>query len=575
MLILKIKRALGIIVILALVIDGGVPFLASMSPAVAQSSGFESFNPELTKQLAEIYQQKQALTPGQRKIDSSIIRVIGNVEKQLSLREAGERLRLQNLSTSLLRIDDTGNIEVKLTVTSLADEKLRQLEDLGMDIGLTLPDYGVLEGSLPHSQVEAVAGLDFVVNLGLPGYPLYHTGDVSSAGDMVLRAAEARSAFTVHGSGIKIGAISDGITHLSDSQASGDLPTVDVIKAGSGDEGTAMLEIVHDLAAGSPLAFYSPGTSSDMVAGIAALEASGCKIIIDDILWSDEPKFEDGPIALEARQFITNGGVYVSSAGNSAQRHYMGTYVRGEEVTVSTGGNDYDYYAHDYGSGDIGNTFTVPNGGTIVTLLQWNNQRGLSRDDFDLFLITGSTILNYSWNQQDGDDNPFEGFIWTNNTGGPVTVYIVVLEWSLVNPPSSLVLDYHVWYGSGLQYTVPENSVIGHSAVEEVLSTAAAGVGTPHTIESFSSHGPATVYFPTYENRQVPNITGVDGVHTKTGELGHFVDPFYGTSASAPHVAAIAALIWEADPTLTSSEVFNAITSTAVDLGPAGWDDTW
>jgi len=568
---IKVKKALGIIVILALLASSAT-FFTNSWPAAAQDGESESFTKELAKQLEGVYQQKQSLTPVQRKIDSTVLQVIRKVEEQVSASAEGKKARLQDLSTALLKVDDAGNIDVKLTVTSFGDEQLGQLQDLGMDIGITLPKYGIIEGSLPYSQVEAVAGLDFVVNVGTPGYAVHNTGDVNSEGDTVLRAAEARAAFGVDGSGVKVGVISDGVSHLSASVASGDLPSspaVDVLKAGSGDEGTAMLEIVHDLAPGAPLAFYSPDTSSDMVAGIGALETAGCNVIVDDLGWSDEPKFEDGPIAEEARDFYTGGGVYVTSAGNSAQRHYIHQYVR----TTGPGG-DYPY-AHDYGSGDIGNTFTVPNGGTITTILQWNNQRGLSGDDFDLFLVRSSDggILAGSVNIQDGNDNPWEGFDWTNNTGSPVTVYIAVFEYSLDNPPTSMVLDYHVWYAPTLQYSMTVNSVIGHSAVEEVLSTAAAAASTPGTIESFSSRGPGTIYFPTSEERQVPNITGVDGVHT-TGP-GDFPDPFYGTSASAPHVAAIAALVWEADPTLTPSEVSNAITSTAVDLGSAGYDYTW
>ena len=572
----KVKRALGIMVILALLIGSSAPFPASMSSALAQDGERESFTPELAEQLAEIYQQKQALTPAQRKIDSSIIQVIQHVKNRLSALAEGEKPRLRNLSTALLKIDDVGNIEVKLNVTSLSDEQFQELEALGMQIGLTLPEYGIIEGSLPHHQVEAVAGLDFVVNVGTPGYPVHNTGDVTSEGDTVLRAAEARTAFGVDGSGVKVGVISDGVTHLSDSVATGDLPSspaVDVLKEGSGDEGTAMLEIVHDLAPGSPLAFYGPGTSSDMVAGITALAAADCDIIVDDLTYYDEPKFEDGPIAQEARAFYTGGGVYVTSAGNAAQEHYMHQYVR------TTGpGSGYDY-AHDYGGGDTFNTLTVPNGGIIIPILQWNNQWGQSEDDFDLFLFRSSDdyILARSDNWQDGDDNPYEKIEWENTTGSSLSVSIAVLEYSLVTSPSSLILNYHVFnnFGPTLEYVTPENSVIGHAAVEEVLSTAAASAATPGTIEDFSSRGPGTIYFPSYEERQVPNITGVDGVHTKTGQLGHFSDPFYGTSASAPHVAAIAALVWEADPTPTSSDVFDAITSTAVDLGSAGWDDTW
>ena len=129
---------------------------------------------ELGEQLAEIYRQKQALTPVQRKIDSSILQVTQEVEERVSSAHSGEMPKLRDLSTPLLKIDDAGNIEVKLTVTSLSDEQLEQLEALGMQISLTLPEYRVIEGSLPHDQVEAVAGLVFVVNVGTPGYPLHN-----------------------------------------------------------------------------------------------------------------------------------------------------------------------------------------------------------------------------------------------------------------------------------------------------------------------------------------------------------------------------------------------------------------
>ena len=62
-----------------------------------------------------------------------------------------------------------------------------------------------------------------------------------------------------------------------------------------------------------------------------ALEAAGCDIIVDDLGWSDEPKFEDGPIAQQARLFTENGGVYVTSAGNAADSHYNIVTVPGDD----------------------------------------------------------------------------------------------------------------------------------------------------------------------------------------------------------------------------------------------------
>jgi subtilisin family serine protease len=46
-----------------------------------------------------------------------------------------------------------------------------------------------------------------------------------------------------------------------------------------------------------------------------------------------------------------------------------------------------------------------------------------------------------------------------------------------------------------------------------------------------------------------------------------------GTSFAAPHVAAVAALIWTAYPSLANYEVREKLFTTALDLGTSGWDD--
>jgi hypothetical protein len=51
---------------------------------------------------------------------------------------------------------------------------------------------------------------------------------------------------------------------------------------------------------------------------------------------------------------------------------------------------------------------------------------------------------------------------------------------------------------------------------------------------------------------------------------GYFVLP--GTSAAAPFVAGVAALVWSRYPDWTAQQVFNQIVRTCDDLGTAGWD---
>ncbi len=87
------------------------------------------------------------------------------------------------------------------------------------------------------------------------------------------------------------------------------------------------------------------------------------------------------------------------------------------------------------------------------------------------------------------------------------------------------------------------------------------GNGTPFTASLLASGGKVL---------DKPDITAADGVAV-TG-VGGFPNPFFGTSAAAPHAAAIAALLKSAIPGLTSAQVRSALTSTAIDIEAAGFD---
>src|SRR5258708_37229002 len=112
--------------------------------------------------------------------------------------------------------------------------------------------------------------------------------------------------------------MSDGVRTLATEQTAGRLPaTVNVLAAGSGPEGTALLEIVYSLAPGAALYFATAnGGPAAMASNIQALADAGCNIIVDDVCYVGEGVYQDDIIAQKVNQVTAAGVFYFSAAGN-------------------------------------------------------------------------------------------------------------------------------------------------------------------------------------------------------------------------------------------------------------------
>ncbi len=478
-----------------------------------------------------------------------------------------------------VKFDDDGNVEVYIHLHSTGEEALRQVRNAVVKVEVENTDAGIIQAWVDPEDLDKIASLGVVNRISPPDYGYTKIGSRITQGDGIHRANLVRALTGLTGEGVRIGVISDGANAMHTAQASGDLPSsieVNPNIRGSGHEGTALMEIIHDLAPGADLAFSGYGSSLRMAGAILwlandAFDGEGADVIVDDIGFYYEPFFEDGLVAQAAADAVDGGTVYVSSAGNWAERHYEGDFTD----------NGDGYHVFDGGS-DIAMRVRTDRRYSGV-LLQWNDQFGASANDYNLFVCpvgimpTHFNILNdvceASSYIQDGDDDPAENLL----IGGSGYYDLYIKKQS----GEARRLELFTLGGSPVEYGVKVGGIVGHPAVADVLAAGAIVSVDPGYDEAryYSDQGPSLIYFPDEETRMKPDVMGIDGV-TVTGS-GGFPTLFHGTSAAAPHVAAIAALLIEAqrleDPDMTqkevADEVIQVIRDTAVDIGETGHDN--
>jgi hypothetical protein len=454
-------------------------------------------------------------------------------------------------------------------------------------------------------------------------------GSATSEGDQQLGAAAARSQWDIDGAGVKVGVISDSYgrkttpTSAAGDVASGDLPgpgnpcgralpvqvIADSTSSGVTDEGRAMAQIVHDLAPGSPLAFATAhGGELAFADNIRALRAAGAKVIVDDIAYVSEPFFQDGPVAVAVNDVTAAGVAYYSVAHNhnilTTGRSVGGSWEAPafrNAGACPAGLPSYATQCMDFNPGapvDTTYGMTVAPGGTVLLDLQWAQSLFGVATDLDAYLTNaGGSVVAASQSinvhgRAGSTERPFEFLSWRNTSASTQNVNLEInrytgatggdagtprLKTILIEGGGSVAPNEYVASAGG---DVVGPTVFGHNGTAAAVTAAAVPYNASDQIESFSSRGPVTQYFgpvpgttaaPPLATPLViakPDLAATDGGQdTFFGSFDGLNWRFYGTSAAAPHAAAVAALMMQHAPSATAAQVAAALKSTASPVG--------
>lgn len=374
----------------------------------------------------------------------------------------------------------------QVVVTLVIDEKNAKtvISDLKAKGMTNISQYKhLLSGSFPIKRlnelnsvanVKSITSSKFIINSHPGGYA-YNAADTAMYTDYIKKTDD------VDGTGVTVGVISDSyncLTGAATDVASGDLPDdVKVIKEYADctkgtDEGRAMMQVIHDIAPGAKLLFYTAGNSPvEMANAIRELQKAGANVIVDDVYYLESPMFQDGPIAQAVDEITGKRVVYLSSAGNRARLSYENKFVSSkiDGVPTITPDNPHDFGKAAGQTSDPYQHITIPKGTTAKFVLQWDDPSIIAggagaKTDLDMFLLDknkkriaassqegnkGKDAVEYmEYTVPNTEDAATEFYLYIAHRAGPAPTYLKYVIFAPTGVDTDAVIPQQVRYDS-------------------------------------------------------------------------------------------------------------------------------
>jgi hypothetical protein len=529
---------------------------------------------------------------------------------------------------TLMRTPDGKRVVVELRLASRDAATIDALKAAGARLLPQPADYGRLTVSVLPQDLPAVGDVPGALYVGEEVVPIQGAvcDTTISEGDAILKANQLRAAAGVDGTGVKVGVLSDSFavkalpaTTAAQDVISDNLPglgntcghtsvsTIAEGPAGNADEGRAMMQIVHDLAPGSPVDFATAlPAAATMAANITQLANQGAKVIVDDFTYFAEPMYQDGVIEQAVSGVRARGVDYFTDAANNREvvgGHEVGSYeaVNGYRpttcpaiVAITTGHVD----CHNFSATGPDPTFGLTyNGGNRVLrpIIDWAEPwDGGVHTDLDMYLISTTTNTVISTTSQVDNVASQQAVEFLAVSGPSASNLALVVARKSATPPATTPRFKIVFANngahpiSGMERTVPEPmtgdvmgpTVFGHNGGADAMSVGASSVTTsPSALNDYSSFGPVTILFgPTNGITPAaplasplvlakPDLVANDC--NKNSFFGNFsggVYRFCGTSSAAPHAAAVAALLMQKYPAAPAASINSAMINSATPI---------